>query len=392
MRSAGGRAVARLSVAVVLLAGCAISPVRQVAPSMGLTPVAFDRLPGWDSDRLSAAIPAFRAGCGAMQAKSSLGGQGEAASRGGTAQNWQHVCALANGVPPDDDGAARAFFARNFQPYAITSDGTSTGLFTGYYEPEVGGSLNPTRTDSTPLLGRPADLVEADLGAFDQTLAGHKIIGRVQGEALVPYYDRAQIEDGALAGRGLELAWVADPIDAFFLEIQGSGRVRLRDGRVIRVSYAGENGRPYVAIGRVLIDRGEIPREQVSLQSIRAWLVAHPTQAREVMDQNPSYVFFRELLAMNADRGPPGSLGAPLTPRRSLAVDPRYIPLGAPVWIDTSDPLDGAPVQRLMLAQDTGGAIKGPVRGDVFWGWGSDAEVRAGTMKSPGKAYLLLPL
>ncbi|HEX3348200.1 MAG TPA: murein transglycosylase A [Acetobacteraceae bacterium] len=358
---------------------------------MELTPVAFSQLPGWDSDRVASAMPAFLAGCGAMTSRSALGGQGEAARLGGTPADWQHVCAVARAVPPGSNPAARAFFEQNLQAFAVAADGTATGLFTGYYEPELRGSLTRRPGYETPLLPPPADLVQADLGAFDRSLAGRKIVGRVEDGRLIPYYDRAEIEAGTRGGRGAGLLWVADPIDAFFLEIQGSGRIRLPDRRVIRVSYAGENGRPYVAIGRVLIDRGELSRDEVSLQTIREWLSAHPAQASEVMDQNPSYVFFRVLPAMPSDQGPPGSLGAALTPGRSLAVDTRYIPLGAPLWIDTSDPLDNAPLRRLMIAQDTGGAIKGPVRGDFFWGWGVDAEARGGTMKSEGTAYLLLP-
>jgi membrane-bound lytic murein transglycosylase A len=207
----------------------------------------------------------------------------------------------------------------------------------------------------------------------------------------VPYWDRAAIGRGALDGQRLAILWTADPVDAFVLQIQGSGRVLLPDGQVVRVSYAGQNGRPYVPIGRVLADRGAIPLGEVTMPSIRAWLEAHPAEAAGVMDQNPSYVFFRELPGAGPEDGPPGSLGAPLTPGRSIAVDRTFIPLGAPVWLDTTDPVTGAPLRRLMLAQDTGGAIKGPVRADIFWGWGAAAEDRAGRMKQPGTATVLLP-
>ena len=175
------------------------------------------------------------------------------------------------------------------------------------------------------------------------------------------------------------------------LQIQGSGRVLLDDGRVVRVSYAGQNGRPYVPIGRVLAERGQIPLEQVSLQTIRAWLLAHPTEAAAVMNQNPSYVFFREVIGVRPEEGPPGALGAPLTPGRSVAVDRSFIPLGAPIWLDTTDPLTGSRLQRLMLAQDIGGAIRGPVRADIFWGWDREAEERAGRMRQPGSDFVLLP-
>lgn len=402
MRLARLRAHKRAAVALsalIAVAGCATQPApaptqaaKQAAPViMTLAPVSFERLPGWGQDRASAALPAFIAGCAAMGSARSLGGGGQAAQLGGSANSWRSACNAARSVPDGDEAAARGFFERYFQPYAIAGDGSTQGLFTGYYEPQVRGATTRGAPYLTPLIGEPHDIIQADLGAFADDLKGRKITGRVQDGRFLPYLDRAAISQGALSGRNLELLWLSDPIDAFFMEIQGSGRVLLPDGSVIRVSYAGENGRPYVPIGRVLIDRGEIPRDQVSLQSIRAWLLAHPGDAAAVMDQNPSYVFFREVRNTRADQGPSGSLGAPLTPGRSLAVDRSYLPLGAPLWLDTTDPLSGAPLRRLVVAQDTGGAIKGPVRGDVFWGWGPDAEARAGKMKSQGTAYVLLP-
>lgn len=387
-----------LIAAVAILAGCTehAAPPPQVATTqapvaMTLSPVGFDRLPGWANDRQSEALAAFRAGCSSLAGRSALGGDGDAARLGGSPAAWRTACDVARTVPVHDDAAARAFFEANFQPYSIAGNGSSQGLFTGYYEPEVRGSTVRGSAYQTPLLSRPGDIVTADLGAFSDDLKGKTVSGRIEGGRFIPYFDRAAISDGALRGRGLELLWLADPVDAFFLEIQGSGRVSLPDGSVIRVNFAGANGRPYVPIGRVLIQQGDIAREQVSLQTIRAWLAAHPAQARAVMDQNPSYVFFRELRGATADQGPPGSLGANLTPGRSLAVDRSYLPLGAPVWLDTTDPVDGSSMRRLMVAQDTGGAIKGPVRGDVFWGWGRDAENRAGLMKSQGSSYILLP-
>ena len=215
--------------------------------------------------------------------------------------------------------------------------------------------------------------------------------GRMQDGNLVPYWDRAAIEAGALGNHAQPILYLASPIDVFFLQIQGSGRVRLRGGQVVRVGFAGRNGRPYVAIGKVLVDRGQLERTNVSMQSIRAWLEQHPAEAAGVMAENRSYVFFRELSGLGADDGPLGALGAPLTPERSMAVDREYIPLGVPVWVDTTDPLDGSPLQRLMLAQDVGGAIRGPNRGDVFFGWGAEAEARAGRMAQRGRLFVLLP-
>jgi membrane-bound lytic murein transglycosylase A len=265
-----------------------------------------------------------------------------------------------------------------------------------------------------PLYRRPRDLVAVDLGEFREALRGQRIAGRLAGDRLVPYADRAAIEDGALAGRRLELLWVDDPIDAFFLQVQGSGRVELPNGTSVRVGYDGQNGHPYFAIGRELVERGEMPLEQVSMQSIAAWLRAHPDEAPAVTARNASYVFFREL----EGDGPVGSQGVALTPERTLAVDVEFLPLGAPVWVDTVYPPEeesaapqtaaaevaGAvavaqdlplppppPLQRLFVAQDTGGAIRGPVRGDVFWGAGDRAASIAGRMRSEGRLWLLLP-
>jgi membrane-bound lytic murein transglycosylase A len=368
------------------------APQAAAAPhTMSLTPVGFDHLPGWSKDSVAAALPAFLAGCRAMNPNAALGGSGEAAALGGSPADWRAACNAGRNVRQNDEAAARAFFEQFLQPYAITDNGSSEGLFTGYYEPEVLGARTPGPGFATPLYGRPSDIVQADLGAFSDDLKGRTLSGRVVDGKFVPYFDRTAIDHGALAGRRLEILWLADKVDAFFLEIQGSGRVRLPDGEVVRVSFAGQNGRKYVAVGRVIADRDHIPPSQISLQSIRTWLADHPADAATVMEQNPSYVFFRELSGTRADQGPPGSLGAGLTPGRSAAVDRSFLPMGAPLWIDTTDALTGAPLQRLLVAQDTGGAIKGPIRADVFWGWGRDAEARAGKMRQQGSAYVLLP-
>jgi membrane-bound lytic murein transglycosylase A len=278
------------------------------------------------------------------------------------------------------------------------------GLFTGYYEPELRGSRRRHGPYQTPLYREPGDLIQVDLGAFREDLEGRRIAGRIVGGRLEPYHDRRSIDRGALAGRDLELVWVDDPVDAFFLQVQGSGRIVLEDGTVLRVGYDAQNGHPYTAIGRELVERGEMPLEEVSLQSIRRWLEAHPEEAPDLMATNASYVFFRML----GGAGPLGSLGVPLTPGRSVAVDPRFLPLGAPVWLagsmpalpdevasgpstEPTEPIGSLPLRRLLVAQDTGGAIRGPVRGDVFWGAGERAEAVAGRMKHPGRLWLLLP-
>jgi membrane-bound lytic murein transglycosylase A len=404
MRRSGGR-TARDAFAVVLvlaLLGCVPpgrAPTTAAKPELSLSPVTFADLPGWAQDRPAEALPVFLAGCGELAdaAKGQpLGGQGLAATLGGPPAAWQPACAAGALVRPGDDAAARAYFEAYFQPYAVADRTAPAGSrqqarFTGYFDPEVRGSRVPGGPYRSPLLGRPPDLVQVSLGTFAADLKGRSIAGRVQDGRLVPYYDRAEIESGVLARRRLELVWLTDPVDVFMLQVQGSGRVDLPDGHVVRVTYAGQNGLPYVPIGRVLADRGQIPLDQVSLASIRAWLEQHPAQADEVMDRNPSYVFFREVTDLRPDQGPPGALGVPLVPLRSLAVDRAFIPLGAPVFIATTDPVTGAPLQRLMLAQDLGGAIKGPARADIFFGWGRAAEDRAGRMRAEGHEFLLLP-
>jgi membrane-bound lytic murein transglycosylase A len=400
MRRAGGL------LAALALAACTVQPPSPPipAPTLALTAVPFSAVPGWREDNLAAAVPPLRRECAKlsdMPDDAPLGGDGAAAQRGGTAGQWRPLCAAAATVPPDDDAAARAMLEQALQPYAISGGlqspgrqnpgGQTRGLFTGYYEPQVDGATERGGRYQTALLGRPHDLVQADLGAFATDLKGRSIVGRVTNGHLVPYYDRAQIEHGALAAQHLAILYLADPIDAFFLEIQGSGRVRLPNGRIVRVTYDAQNGHPYVPIGRLLIERGELTRDEVTLQTIRAWLVAHPDQAPALMDANSSYVFFTLLPNTPPDQGPPGALGVALTPDRSLAVDRHFLPLGAPVFVATSNPLNTTPWQHLLLAQDVGGAIKGPVRGDIFFGWGAEAEAMAGRMKQPGTAYVLLP-
>ncbi len=353
------------------------------------TPVAFSELPGWRQDNHHEAAAALEKSCARLAGlpdARSLGADGLA----GTVADWRAPCAALGALERSNREAARRFFEDWFVPHRARN-GSETGLFTGYYEPTLEASRTRSETYATPLHTRPQELVMVALGDFRPDLSGRRIAGRVVNGQLKPYPSRSEIVAGALNDRGLELAWVADPVDAFFLQIQGSGRLSLDDGSTLRVGYAGQNGHPYTAIGKVLIDEGAMAREDVSMQSIRAWLAAHPDQAERVMNANRSYVFFRAL----AGDGPIGAQGVALTPGRSLAVDRRFVPLSIPVWLDTTAPTpDGAggtPLRRLVIAQDTGGAIRGAVRGDVFWGAGKDAAAIAGRMNSSGRYFLLLP-
>lgn len=344
-------------------------------------------LPGWGDDDPRPALAAFRLTCGPIL----RGDQGRAVGpdgRFGTRADWAPVCRAAAAVDADDLDAVRRFFAGAFTVWQARDDNPDDDLFTGYFEPELAGSQTAAAGYPVILYKRPPDLIDVDLGAFRESLKGERIAGRVENGKLVPYADRASIEDGALAARAEPLIHLADPVDAFFLHIQGSGLVVLPDGTRTRVGYDGTNGHPYYAIGRWLIAEGEVPKEKMSLQAIRAWLAANPERRREVMDKNPSYVFFRRLTG----DGPVGAAGVMLTAGRSLAVDRRHLPLGAPVWVDVAYRSESGPaLRRLMVTQDTGGAIRGPVRADVFWGAGAPAEALAGPMAAKGRYWLLLP-
>ncbi len=298
------------------------------------------------------------------------------------AGDWAAACAAAR-TARDSAG----FFAANFTMVSVGD--AEAGFSTGYYEPEISGARSHLPGFDVPLYRRPADLIEIDLGNFAADLKGRKLRGRIDGKTVVPYPDRAAIMAGALAGRGLELAWAADPYEAFFLEIQGSGRLRLPDGGIMRIGYASQNGRDYVAIGRVLLGRGALQKGQVSMDSILAWLRSHPVEAPALLAANPSVVFFRELNGARADDGPIGAMGVAVTPRVSVAADPAYIPLGAPLLVETT--LGGQPLSAVLVAQDTGGAIKGANRIDLFLGAGPEARALAGTQAARARVLLLLP-
>lgn len=379
---------------LLALAACEPAPEEAAAP-FAISPVAFDALDGWPDPAPDEALSALRRSCKPILARDPAAAFASEPLAGRNS-DWQDICRAAEALAGDGTAPsaeqASMFFETWFQPYRVSGDGSTEGLFTGYYEPLLTGSLE--RIDhGVPLRRAPGDIVSVDLGTFADDLDGRRVRGRIDGSRLVPYFDRDEIERGALDGRALELLWVDDPIQKFFLQIQGSGLVQLPDGRLLRVGYADQNGRAYRPIGRDLVELGELSREEVSLQTIDAWLRAHPDRADAMMDKNPSYVFFQLLGEADTLEGPLGAQGVPLLAGRSLAVDRRYIPYGAPIWLETRAPFpDGErPLRRLMVAQDTGGAIKGGVRGDVFWGSGDLAEFVAGHMNSRGSYYLLLP-
>jgi membrane-bound lytic murein transglycosylase A len=373
------------------LAGCTAVPPQPPPPARPADPVA-ERpqpplratapaaLPGWRSDPLD--------GLGAALAR-----QCAMAAPPGP---WPRLCDELRTLPPD---ALRDWIESRFDAWTLRDERGERGdegLVTGYYEPLLTGSRRRESASQVPLYLRPPDLLAIDLGAVEPRVAGLRLRGRLNGHRVVPYYDRAEVETGGRLS-GQELLWVDDPVDAFFLEIQGSGRVRLRDGTELRIGYADQNGHPYRAIGRTLVERGALAQDEVTAQSIKRWLRENPRQAADVMRTNPSMVFFRELPPAPAaapgapPAGPPGSLGVALTPMRSLAVDRSRVPLGSLVFLETTHPLDGSAIRRVMAAQDTGGAIVGTVRADYFWGFGPDAEAAAGAMRSTGRMWLLWP-
>jgi len=378
---------------------CPVCPAPTPAPPKAktLAAVNWSDLPGWEDGDLRAAWPAFLRSCSRLEAQAP----------------WHQSCALAERLPAN--ASVREFFESQFLPYRVAdADGSVQGLATGYYEPLLRGSRIKEGPYRYPIYAAPDDLLTVDLAAIDPELKHLRLRGRLEGRRVVPYYPRAEIERGLPSLAGKVLLWVDNPVDLFFLQVQGSGRVQLPSGELVRVGYADQNGQPYKSIGRYLVEHGELKPEDASMQGIKAWGEAHPSKVRALLDQNPSYVFFRELPApasgesTGADGakttgdpvttggppttgGPVGALGVALTPERSIAVDPRYIPLGAPVFLATTWPGSSQPLQRLVLAQDTGGAIRGAVRADYFWGFGDAAGAQAGRMRQSARMWVLLP-
>jgi membrane-bound lytic murein transglycosylase A len=398
-------------IATIMLAGCTAAPPPHAAcPTMSLCPVCpsltadpvepaepypacpasgaeaakrpekplqlanWPDLPGWQNDDQLAAFNAFRASCGTL----------------GNQPLWQASCASARTVNVTTVAAARAWFEAGFKPWALVNpDGARTGMVTGYYEPVLKGSRARKPPYLSPLFAPPTDMVTVDLADVYPELKNIRLRGRLEGRKLVPYYTRAEWAQQAGSQPADVLLWIDDPIDLFFMEVQGSGQVILDDGSRIRVGYADQNGHPFRSIGRWLVSQGQIKLEQASMQGIKAWAQKHPKRLQELLNANPSLVFFRELPLEGS--GPSGTLGVPLTPERSIAVDPRILALGAPVFLATTWPNDNRPLQRLMLAQDTGGAIRGAVRADFFWGSGAEAGALAGKMRQRGSMWALMP-
>lgn len=356
-----------LAVVAVLLAAC--STFGRNAP------IAWSDLPGWNEASLSSAWPAFIGSCRKLIT---------------TDEGWKKICADANALSPIDEGSVRRFFESRFEPHLQRAGWfRSSGLITGYYEPLLNGNWTRTERYRYPVYRLPDDLLTIDLGALYPELKNKRVRGRLIGRRVVPYFAREEIDSSPSPLAGNELLWVDDPVELFFLQIQGSGRVRFPSGEILPIGYADQNGHPYTGLGRVLAERSGLSIEQVDAPMIRAWFSEHSQEALAMMNRNASYVFFA--LRDPSLPGPIGSLGVPLLAERAIAVDPAYIPLGLPVWLDTQLSDDDKPYRQLVFAQDTGGAIKGPVRADLFLGYGPRAEAIAGRLRATGHLYLLLP-
>lgn len=349
-------------------------PPTPLEPVEILQPVGWDEIEGWPGTDLLASFGAFVDSCRVLRHK----------------EDWSAACIAATELESRSGTTLMQYYEKWFIPHRVRNeDGSETGTITGYYVPDLDGSRVRTERFAYPLYGVPEDLLVIDLSSVYPELGSYRLRGRVEGRRVVPYYTRAELDQGVETLSGKELFWIDDPVELFFLHIQGSGRILLENGEAVMVNYGDQNGHPYRSIGRLLIDRGFMTKDQMSMQNIRRWARENPDQVWDLLGENPSFIFFREL---EPDvQSPPGSLGIPLTPEISLAVDPRTIPLGAPVFLATTWPYTPRPLHKLMVAQDTGGAIKGQVRGDFFWGMGDEAGALAGRMKQDGRMWVLLP-
>jgi len=353
-------------------------PVTVIPPPTVISPTfmvsKWEMLPEWQTQDLAPSWAALQQSCRALEKK----------------PNWQPICSAAAQVNLSEADAMRNFYETWFTPYQVfNADGSEKGLITGYYEPLLKGSRQPTSRARFPLYGVPDDLLDIDLSELYPQLKGMRLRGKLQGRKVVPYTARRDIDNGTPALKGRELFWVEDAVDLFFLQIQGSGRIQLEDGQQIKIGYADQNGHPYISIGKKLIEMGELKASEASMQGIKNWADKNPARLPMLLGQNPSYVFFREL--PNTLSAPLGALGVPLTNEYSIAIDPRTVPLGVPVFLATTQPNSDQVLNRLMFAQDTGGAIKGAVRADFFWGFGETAAAKAGSMRQSGRMWVLFP-
>lgn len=385
------RAVFRIGAAVLAMAASDLwqwqhpEAFAQTRLTVDKIKMEFAALAGWPSDDHRAGFSAFRKSC-ARVLKPGLG----KVAQGPLVEVCKIATLLPEKLPAHE---ARAFFEQNFDPWMVRRPETGA-MLTGYFEPEVKGSLQPTKQFNTPVYAKPDDLVlVTPVAARSPKLTADFTAGRMAPEGLVPYYTRQEIEQGALRGRGLEIAYLSDPFEAFVMQIQGSGLIRLPDGKGLRIGFAAKNGHPYTSVGKVLIDRGEMNANTASMASIMDWVKKRGEAGKEVMWHNKSYPFFRLLSTAEADEGPQGAMQLALMAGRSLAVDPRYHELGLPIWVSAPTLMDAAnkPVMRLLVAHDTGSAIRGPVRGDLFWGSGAVAGKIAGRTRHVCDFYVLLP-
>jgi membrane-bound lytic murein transglycosylase A len=361
-----------------LLFGCVSPPRKLAVPTTVYEKGRWSELPGWGADNVDGVWSAFLESCHALRFRA----------------EWSAPCAAAQTVAADSRAGIRAYFESAFEPYKVVKRTgrveDDTGLITGYFEPLLYGSRSPSARFMAPLYAPPPDLLAVDLASLYPELKGKRVRGRLEGNKVLPYYTRGELPtDPALKGH--EIVWIDSAFEAMMLEVQGSGRVQLSDGTVIRLLYADQNGQPYHSIGRYLVTVGALTVEQATLPGIRAWLAAHPERLQEVLDANPSVVFFSEAPLGDPNLGPKGAQGIPLTAGRSIAVDANWIPLGTPVFLATTLPDSGEPLQRLVIAQDTGGAINGAPRADYFCGSGPQAADLAGKMRQQGSLWMLWP-
>lgn len=353
-------------------------------PAVTYTPVTFSSVPGWDTDNMAEALLAWRHSCRRI-----LGFEParELGPEAGTAGDWKDACEQITTLPDGDTAGLRDFLEQNFVALHVTGPDDPPGLFTGYFEPILDAARTKSDDFAEPIYALPEDHVTVNLGAFDPALKGKAVVGRVEDRKLVPYRERGEIDAGAITDKAQTLFWARDPLDVFILQVQGSGIVALPDGTQQRIGFAGHNGHGYGSLGRWLIDQGELQPNRATWEDIRGWLESNPDRARAALAVNRRYIFFREL----DGEGPLGAAGVLLTAERSMAVDTEHVPLNVPVWLDIAHPDGKTRLQRLMLAQDVGSAIKGVVRGDFYWGTGRPALDKAGRMKSTGRYYMLVP-